>query len=120
VSDLTARAYAYRILADLYAKAYNVLEKGKTLSAAQSGTAPGSPAYQCRIDMMWDAMASIEQMQNDAFNMAQSARESYATAAQEANSTLAFIQKYTEFDTMAGKQLTEGFGQPVSDKVMGR
>jgi conjugative transfer pilus assembly protein TraH len=120
VSDLTAKAYAYRILADLYAKAYNVLEKGKTLAVSQSGSTSGSPAYQCRIDMMWEAMAGIEQMQNEAFDMAQSARESYATAAQEANSTLAFIQKYTEFDKFAGKQLTEGFGQPVSDKVMGR
>jgi conjugative transfer pilus assembly protein TraH len=118
VSDLTARAYAYRILADLYAKAYNILEKGKTLSAAQSGAAPGSPAHQCRIDMMWDAMAGIEQMQNEAFLLANSARDSYATAAQEANSTLAFIQKYTEFDQMAGEQLTETFGPDVADRAM--
>jgi hypothetical protein len=68
--------------------------------------------------MMWDAMAGIEQMQNDAFHLAQSARDSYAVAAQEANSTLAFIHKYTEFDKMAGSHLTENFGQGIAQHVL--
>ena len=118
VSDLTAKAYAFRILADLYSKAHNILEKGKTLAAAQSGAKPGYPAHTCRIDMISDAVYGIDTLQHSAYELAQGARQAYSVAAQEADSLLGYIQRYAEFDVIAQEALNKNFGSPVAKKVM--
>jgi conjugative transfer pilus assembly protein TraH len=118
MSDITAKAYAFRIFADLYSKAINILEKGKTLAAAQSAAKPGSGAYECRIEMVSDAIYGIEQMQHEIFYYVESCRQSYAASAQEVNTVLGMTQKYSDFDVMANQKMTETFGSSVTQRAM--
>ncbi len=118
LSDVTAKAYAYRMFYDLYNKAFHILEKGKSLISAQSNAVSGLPAHQCRLTMVEDAVHQIPEMQMKLFEMMKGIRASYAASAGEVSSILSIVDKLKTFDELAREKLVDQLGPAVAERVM--
>ena len=68
--------------------------------------------------MMTDAIYGIDTLQRSAYELAQGARQAYSVAAQEADSLLGYVQRYSEFDVIAQEALNKNFGSLIAEKIM--
>lgn len=118
VSEVTAKAYAYRMLIDLYNEAYHILEKGSSLLSAQNNAAAGNKSHTCRLEMVDDAILQIPEMQGKLVEMMKGIRSDYAAAATEVNELFSLMRNYETYDEQSRQYLVETFGPAIASRVM--
>jgi conjugative transfer pilus assembly protein TraH len=118
ISEVTAKAYAYRMLIDLYNEAYHILEKGSSLLSAQNNAVSGQKAHTCRLEMVDDAIYQIPEMQTKLVGMMKGIRSDYTASAHEINELFSLMRNYEIYDEQSRKFLVEVFGPAVASRVM--
>jgi len=119
LSDVTAKAYSFQMLSDLYNKAFIVIEKAKELVSSQQGADAGSKAYECKIEITSDAREGLFEIQRKTFELLRNIRAYYAASATEVNTILSLVTKMKTFDDIARETLSQRFGSAVAKRALG-
>ncbi|RMG68216.1 MAG: hypothetical protein D6710_10405, partial [Nitrospirae bacterium] len=117
LSDVMAKAYAYRIMLDLYNRAYHLLETAKEMVSAQSSAVGNNENYKCRLELVDDAMNQIPEMQATLMELMKEIRASYAQSAEEVDTVLNLVQRMSDYDEQSRGNLSEHFGKTVFFRV---
>lgn len=120
LSDVTAKAYAFQLLSDLYTKAWNIMEKARNLAQAQTGAPQGEQAHRCKIEMLAGAIDGTAEMQTKIVEMVSGVRKSYAASVQEVLGVYNLVDKMEKFDKVAGAMLSSKFGTAVAARSVAR
>ncbi len=120
LSDVTAKAYAFQLLSDLYTKAWNIMEKARTLAQAQTGAVQGEQEHRCKIEMLLGAIDGTAEMQAKIVEMVSGVRKSYAASVQEVMGVYNLVDKMERFDKLANSMLSSKFGTAVAARSLSR
>ena len=94
LSDVTAKAYAYSILTDMYAKTRGIFEN------------------------VSESMAAVEKIESRLFNLMREVQTEYATTVAELNTIYEFVRKQQRFSDEAYQGLRQRFGEGVASRAM--
>ena len=120
LSDVTAKAYAFQLLSDLYTKAWNIMDKARSLAQAQPGAVQGAQEHQCKIEMLSGAIDGTAEMQARIVEMVSGVRRSYAASVQEVMGVYNLVDKMEKFDRLALSMLSSKFGTAVAARSLSR
>jgi len=118
LSDVTAKAYAYSILTDMYAKTRGIFETAKSIMSSQNSPAGDNATASCRIENVAEAMAAVEQIEGRLFELMREVRSEYATTVAELNTIYEFVRKQRDFSGEAYQSLRQRFGESVAARAM--
>jgi conjugative transfer pilus assembly protein TraH len=118
LSDVTAKAYAYSILTDMYAKTRGIFETAKNIMSTQSGPAGNNATSSCRIENVSESMAAVEKIENRLFDLMREVQTEYATTVAELNTIYEFVRKQQRFSEQAYQSLRQRFGEGVASRAM--
>jgi conjugative transfer pilus assembly protein TraH len=118
LSDVTAKAYAFQLLSDLYTKAWNIMEKARSLAQAQTGATQGEQEHRCKIEMLSGAIDGTTEMQAKIVEMVSGVRKSYAASVQEVMGVYNLVDKMEKFDKLANSMLSSKFGSAVAARTL--
>jgi len=119
LSEVTAKAYAFALLSDLYAKARSIFDTSKALMSAQGDPVGNNPAHTCKIENVQTALGSIESMEGRLFHLMGAAQGEYATMTAELNTLYEFVRKQKTFSDEVYKTLSSKFGEGVANRALG-
>ncbi len=119
LSDVTAKAYAYSILTDMYAKTRGIFETAKNIMSTQGGPAGNNATSSCRIENVSESMAAVEKIESRLFDLMREVQTEYATTVAELNTIYEFVRKQQRFSEEAYQSLRQRFGEGVATRVMG-
>lgn len=119
LSDVTAKAYAYSILTDMYAKTRGIFETAKNIMSTQGGPAGNNATSSCRIENVSESMAAVEKIESRLFDLMREVQMEYATTVAELNTIYEFVRKQQRFSEEAYQSLRQRFGEGVATRVMG-
>ena len=118
LSDVTAKAYAFQLLSDLYTKAWNIMEKARSLAQAQPGAMQDQQEHLCKVEMLSGAMDGTVEMQTRIAEMVGGVRKSYAASVQEVMGVYNLVDKMERFDRLAQSMLSSKFGTAVAARSL--
>jgi conjugative transfer pilus assembly protein TraH len=118
LSDVTAKAYAFQLLSDLYTKAWNIMDKARSLAQAQPGAVQGEQEHRCKIEMLSGAIDGTVEMQAKIVEMVSGVRKSYAVSVQEVMGIYNLVDKMEKFDRLALSMLSSKFGTAVAARSL--
>ncbi len=118
LSDVTAKAYAFQLLSDLYTKAWNVMDKARSLAQAQPGALQDQKEHLCKVEMLAGAMDGTVEMQTRIAEMVSGVRKSYAASVQEVMGVYNLVDKMERFDKLAQSMLSSKFGTAVAARSL--
>jgi conjugative transfer pilus assembly protein TraH len=115
---VTAKAYAYSILTDMYAKTRGIFETAKNIMSTQSGPAGNNATSSCRIENVAESMAAVEKIESRLFDLMREVQTEYATTVAELNTIYEFVRKQQRFSDEAYQALRQRFGEGVASRAM--
>lgn len=118
LSDVTAKAYAYAILTDMYAKAKGIFAASKSIMSSQNDPAGANGSETCRVENVMEAIGAIESIEGRLNDMAALVQREYATTVTELNTLYEFVRKQKTFRDEAYRSLRQRFGEGVADRAI--
>ncbi len=118
LSDVTAKAYAYSILTDMYAKTRGIFETAKNIMSTQGGPTGNNATSSCRIENVSESMAAVEKIESRLFDLMREVQTEYATTVAELNTIYEFVRKQQRFSEQAYQSLRQRFGDGVASRAM--
>lgn len=118
LSDVTAKAYAFQLLSDLYTRAWNIMDKARSLAHAQTGAIDTEQEHRCKIEMLSGAIDGTVEMQTKIAEMVDGVRKSYAASVQEVMGVYNLVDKMERFDKLANSMLSSKFGTVVAARSL--
>jgi len=118
LADVTAKAYAYHMIADLYYRTLDILYKAEKLASAQSNATANKQEYTCKIDIT-GAPEQIKTFANRVYRKLNDLRVVYSNAIREVNALYAYAQRMNDFDEFSQQYLTVKFGESTAKRASG-
>jgi conjugative transfer pilus assembly protein TraH len=100
LSIVVARAFAMRMLDDLYTKAYSLLTKGENLVSAQKSGKTERPSHECKVEMLDSAMQGLHEMQERILELQKGLAEHYKATQAETTTAMEIIERMEKFYSM--------------------
>lgn len=117
LSDVTAKAYAYAILTDMYAKAKGIFATSKSIMSSQNDPAGANGAETCRVENVMEAIGAVEKIEERLAGMIDLVQGEYATTVVELNTIYEFVRKQKTFREEAYQSLRQRFGEGVATRA---
>lgn len=118
LSDITAKAYAYAMLSDLYAKTGAITQTARAVMTAQNEAVSGKEPHTCQVANVDDALQMVSSIESRLVTLMEQARGEYVASATELNTVYQFVDKQKQFNEQANQILSEKFGRGVTDRAM--
>lgn len=116
MADLTAKAYAYYMLADLYSTARSTIYSLQKAMASKSVDKEG-----CDLSAFeGSSLKAIEDLSRQVWQLQDSARSEYAASAQEVATVQAILKSVVETQNQLYERIAKDFGSAVAGRVMKR
>jgi conjugative transfer pilus assembly protein TraH len=118
IAPFIATAYAYNMLNDFMSVVRTMMLYGRSLASSDTSAQAGQPAHTCKIDLIEDAMAGLQEIYDDATEIETKLKAEYTAQAGEFASVQSMAKRYEEFDTLAYEQLSRLFGPSMAKRVI--
>ncbi|WP_168059753.1 conjugal transfer protein TraH [Candidatus Manganitrophus noduliformans] len=115
LSNMTARAYAYGMMSDLYHMALQNITTSQSLISAQGQQMKSD----CQMDLMTPAIAQTERLAERIQESVGLIQRAYAAMAGEVNTILEVSMRFEQFNRIARSQLSEVFQPSLVNRTMG-
>lgn len=115
LSNMTARAYAYSVMSDLYNMALQNIVTAQSLISAQGQQTKSD----CQMDLMAPAITQTEELAKRIQESVGVIQRAYAATASEVNTILEVSMRFEQFNRTARSQLSEAFGPSLVNRAMG-
>ena len=120
LAELTARAYGYYMLLDLFGRAVQLQEMARTILSSQKGNKAGASPESCQLALLGEGMQHIRTMEEKTLQLLSVAQQSYANAAAEINAVEMIVQNMKKFDDTVFAELADRFGKGIAMRATGR
>ncbi len=120
LAELTARAYGYYMLLDLFGRAVQLQEMARTILSSQKGNKAGSSPESCQLALLGEGMQHIRTLEEKTLQLLSVAQQSYANAAAEINAVEMIVQNMKKFDDTVFSELADRFGKGIAMRATGR
>jgi conjugative transfer pilus assembly protein TraH len=119
LSDVTARAFVYMMLADMYKLLHDLINEGRRIITSQQGPDAGKSSHECMIEKFDDLEKKLEDMKSDAYALNNAVREVYGKSAEEVNTILDLVSRMKGVEDLIHTIVSSRYSQQVADRVMG-
>ncbi len=113
LSDITARAYAFSTMSDLYSKAIHLLYYARSITQKQGQ----SFKPDCQIGILEPSMEEIGKFIHALYQRQQDIKVDYSRVAQEINTIQALVNNYRESNNIITANLTKNVNSSAVAKV---
>jgi conjugative transfer pilus assembly protein TraH len=120
LAELTARAYGYYMLLDLFGRAVQLQEMSRNILSSQKGNRPGASPESCQLALLGEGMQHIQTLEEKTLQLLSAAQQSYANAASEINAVEMIVQNMKKFDDTVFSELSDRFGKGIAMRATGR
>ena len=120
LAELTARAYGYYLLLDLFGRAVQLQELAHNILSSQKGNKAGATPETCQLALLGEGMQHIQTLEEKTLLLLNAAQQSYATAAAEINAVEMIVQNMKKFDDTVFSELADRFGKGIAMRATGR
>lgn len=117
LADLTAKAYALRIMEDLLSKAAFAFDKVTEVASKQPSAKDDQPAHMCKITDM-GAVKMLPELQKRIVDVRAAVARSYMSTLTEVNSTMQLVQRFDDVNKKLKSDLSGKFGKAIAERVM--
>lgn len=119
ISELTARAYVYRMLSDIYTTYIAITEK---IDAAVENQASGSSSgsHQCAVGIIGSGLENLDDMKHSAYQLVLAAANDTIAVTSQVNTLIEFAQKMKSFEEMARREVFQRFGAGITERVFSK
>ncbi|MBI3803484.1 MAG: conjugal transfer protein TraH [Nitrospirae bacterium] len=116
LSNITARAYAFSMMSDLYHVALQSLYTAQSVLAAQGQTGQSD----CQIDLMAPAIAQTQKLAVHIHTSVEAIQRSYAAMAGEITTIMELSARLEQFNEVSRASLSQVFRPSLASRAMGR
>lgn len=120
LAELTARAYGYYMLLDLFGRAVQLQEMARNILSTQKGNKAGASPETCQLALLGEGMQHIQTLEEKTLQLLSVAQQSYANAASEINAVEMIVQNMKKFDDTVFSELSDRFGKGIALRATGR
>jgi len=120
LSDITAKAFAYYMLADLVGRTNQLQELARHIRSAQKENKSGADPASCQMSILEGGMALVEQLSKNTSELLIRSRSEYANITQELNAIELTMQNLKRFDETVFDQVAKRFGKGVAMRATGK
>ena len=119
LADITAKAFAYYMMADMLGKALQLHAQAKHIASTEKNAKPGSDSSTCSLTLLEPAINKIELLETSTLKVLATARETYAESLAESQALESFVQSMARFKDQITQELANQFGSPVARRATG-
>lgn len=116
LSNITARAYAFNMMSDLYHLSLQSLYTARSVISAQGQAAQSD----CQIDLMAPAIAQTEMLAVQIHASVEEIQRAYAAMAGEINTIMEVSARLEQFNDIARTSLSQMFRPSLANRAIGR
>ena len=116
LTELTAKAYALRIIEDLLGKAEFAFFKATEALSKQSNATLNQGEHTCKINAL-DLGSQIKPLRERVHEVRQSLQLSYSATQNEFSAIMDMARKIEDFDAKAKKDIAARFGKALSERM---
>lgn len=120
LSDITAKAFAYYMLADLVGRSNELQQLAQHVRSAQKENKSGASPASCQMSILEGGMALVGELAKNSNELLMRSRSEYANATQEINSIELTMQNLKRFDDTLFDEVSKRFGKGVAMRATGR
>ncbi|BDV41574.1 conjugal transfer protein TraH [Geotalea uraniireducens] len=120
LSEVTARAFGYYMLLDLFNRAVQLSESAKNIMSSQQTSKAGASPETCQIALLGEGLQHLQTLEEKTLHLLQEAHQSYANAATEVNSVEMLVLNMKRFDDTVFAELSGRFGTGVARRALGK
>ncbi len=116
LSNITARAYAFNMMSDLYHLSLQSLYTARSVISAQGQAAQSD----CQINLMAPAIAQTEKLAVQIHASVEEIQRAYAAMAGEINTIMEVSARLEQFNDIARASLSQMFRPSLANRAIGR
>lgn len=120
LSEVTAKAFSYYMIADLLGRTYQLNELARHIRSMQKDNKSGSSPESCQMGILEGGMALIDLLEDKTVKLMATARQEYASLTQEINAVEIMVQNMKGFDDTVFSELSKRFGSGVAMRATGK
>jgi conjugative transfer pilus assembly protein TraH len=118
LADVTAKAYIYMSVTDLYARIYSMVNHMRAVKDAQGSG--GEAGVSCNLSIARDVFEQVVEMPEKVQRLIAASANSYNRSVGEINTVLTLTDKIREFDNLAKNELQNRFHASLANRALGR
>jgi len=118
LGEVAGRAYAYRLLMDLFAKTDRLLYTAQSIMSTQDNPTGNNSTATCRIDNVDEAAGQITVVQERARELMDAVRKDLAATLSELNALETYVSRRKVFSDEVRRQLKERFSGGLAERLM--
>ena len=112
---ITARAYAYGMMSDLYGEVLQGIYTARALISKQGQ----SPKPGCSIDLLSGGITAMEDVAKRTLAFATNVKQDYANSLHEHTAVMDVARRYEEFQKLSEDKLSRAFSPGLAGRVVG-
>jgi len=118
LADITAKAYSLQMLSDLYLRGESIAAKAKEMLEKKAGPSTGQGPEKCAAVLFAEhADQSITAMLARIRALKESAKTSYVAAANEMNTTVAYLNHMQRMEVQMAAEITRRYGKDLAARM---
>lgn len=119
IADPTAKAYAYRMMDDMYHRIWFMVQRGQMI-ASKAQPKPGAASETCKYEVLKPQIDKLAALGDRVEKTRESLRNSYYTAISEIESVYNLVEKFQKTDSIIKREFATRFGNSVANRAMKR
>jgi conjugative transfer pilus assembly protein TraH len=120
LSDITAKAFAYYMLADLSGRTMQLQQLAQHVRSAQKENKAGSSPESCQMSLFEGGMSLVDQLAENTHQLMSESQMVYANVTQEMNAIEMTMQNMKHFDDTVFDEVARRFGKGVALRATGQ
>ena len=118
MADITAKAHALQMLADLYSRAKSIGDRGKALLAQRTAAVDGQEPSTCAAEVFTDTfMVNVDRMLDQIYKLQDGAKKSYTASAQETALVLEIVDHLRQSNERLRSEVSRRFSPALANQV---
>ncbi|MCL2791226.1 MAG: conjugal transfer protein TraH [Desulfobulbus sp.] len=118
LADITAKAYSLQMLSDLYLRGESIAAKAREVLEKKAGPSTGQGPEKCAAVLFAEhAGQGITAMLARMRTLKEAAKTSYVTAANEMNSTIAYLNHMQRMEAQMVSEITRRYGKDLAARM---
>ncbi len=118
LADITAKAYSLQMLSDLYLRGDSFAAKAKEVLEKKAGPSTGQGPEKCAAVLFAEhADQSITTMLARIRTLKEGAKTSYVAAANEMNTTVAYLNHMQRMEVQMAAEITRRYGKDLAARM---
>ena len=119
LSEVAAKAFAYAMLSDLFARTSQMIEQAKHAESTTDGSAAGQDSDSCVKENFKGVVTQLQQLDTNIYNALRELKASLTKSAVDLNALQNMAENMRRFHDLSQSELSKRFGYGAAARVIG-